>query len=737
MVLALAGVPAHAQQWNFYSAGSQSFHVPFVAATSGENPNNRYVALSLPHEGELKRNNFVVDTGSLGLVATPQYFTPGKNDVELSGAGTASISYSSDGLGTKGKLYLTTVTIHGEGNQTATARVPVLHGTESISSKPNDFHQLGIGFDRPGVQVQNGFQLPNMNLFLGLSQIGGQAVTNMNPGYIMASKDFTVNGQTFKPGIMLGLTQQNTGGFAFAQLLPNTSVPSLPAGCSQPGMNCPLSWNAPQGIAQVTTPGNPARNFTNLPMLPDTGIGWMILSVPNAGLPTVTAKCGAQAAGASDVACLPQGSTVQIFLPGQAQASFTFTAPATGEGIQVAQGPDAGTQVNTGLSFYNNLDYLYDPIGGFVGYRANRPDVSSLIVPLLAMQGTLSVQNGFATTLPGVLMADTTLLQAGAGTFSGAISGTGGLTVGSGNVTLAGANSYSGGTIVNNGAALTIGSTGSITGNLTVNAGASFTNNGTVNTPGVWQLNQGTFANNSAFLGNLANVATATNTGTLTGSVINGAAGSFANNGTVTGNVVNMGVWSGSGSHVGSMANSGVISPGNSIGATAVAGNFSQSSTGTFLTEVAGAGLSDRINVGGAATLGGQVLVSALPGMSFAPSTTYTILSAAGGLSGTFAVGERALSLPAVDPELRRQQRLSQPGDRRLCHCRGDADAGRGGQRARCQRQQRHRRLRHGAGRHGLQHVQQHPGAGDLAGDLRQQLCGLLDLRWSRAPSSS
>src|SRR4030095_12121054 len=46
---------------------------------------------------------------------------------------------------------------------------------------------------------------------------------------------------------------------------------------------------------------------------------------------------------------------------------------------------------------------------------------------------------------------------------------------------------------------------------------------------------------------------------------------------------------------------------------------------------------SDRINVGGTAALGGQVFVSALPGMAFAPSTTYTILSAAGGLSGTFA----------------------------------------------------------------------------------------------------
>jgi outer membrane autotransporter protein len=68
-----------------------------------------------------------------------------------------------------------------------------------------------------------------------------------------------------------------------------------------------------------------------------------------------------------------------------------------------------------------------------------------------------------------------------------------------------------------------------------------------------------------------------------------------------------------------------------------VTGNFTQTASGTYTTEVAGAGASDRINVTGTATLGGQVVVTALPGMAFAPSTTYTIVSAAGGLSGTFA----------------------------------------------------------------------------------------------------
>jgi autotransporter-associated beta strand protein len=267
------------------------------------------------------------------------------------------------------------------------------------------------------------------------------------------------------------------------------------------------------------------------------------------------------------------------------------------------------------------------------------------------------------------LMSNLSLTQAGSGTWNGPIFGPGGLALQSGAVTLAGANTYTGGTTVNGGT-LTIGSGGSIIGNLTVNSGAAFVNNGTVNTPGVWQANQGTFTNNGAFLGNLATVGSATNTGTMTGSVINGGSfvnsgsvngdflnlnvatatntgtlsgsvangGTFVNNGAVNGNFQNVGVLSGNGTIGGNFFNMGVMAPGNSIGTISVAGNFVNAASGTYLTEVVGQGQSDRITVGGAAALqGGTVVVSVLPGLAFAPSTTYTLVSAAGGLSGTFA----------------------------------------------------------------------------------------------------
>ena len=165
-----------------------------------------------------------------------------------------------------------------------------------------------------------------------------------------------------------------------------------------------------------------------------------------------------------------------------------------------------------------------------------------------------------------------------------------------------------------NGGTLTIGSTGSITGLLTINPGGNFVNNGTVSSPGQWQLNQGSFTNSGSFVGSLANTGTATNNGTLSGSVINGNSGMFTNNGTVTGSVANMGMWTGGGTVGGDMVNSGVLSgigtiqgsttnlgviaPGNSIGTMKVAGNFAQAASGT-IDRGRGAGLSDRINVGG------------------------------------------------------------------------------------------------------------------------------------------
>jgi autotransporter-associated beta strand protein len=627
-LLALASGPAHAQ-WNYYANGGTSFFVPFVSANGQDasNPNDfRLVSMSLNYgNGPQKTSAFTMDTGSLGINAGQTAYQPGPGDILL---GPGGITYTSSGTSGGGMLYLTTVTINGQNGQTATARVPILSSSGTAA-------QMGVGFDRPGLQASSGVPLPNLNPFLGLLTINGQPVMNMNPGYIVTNSSSNPYGQ---PGVILGLTQQNTSNFSFVQLTPNGG---LPAGCTTPGMSCPSSWNAATATVQIGS-----QTFAGLNMLPDSGIGYMILSVPNGGIPTA-------ACVNANARCLGTGTQVSIFLPGQSQAvaSYSFAAQnvlittptVPSNGVQpgysevIQDNPSLGFDVNSGRGFFTAYDYLYDPIGGFVGYRLNGLSVtggSAVIIPLLALQGNLALQNGFNATFPTYLMAATTLQQTGSGTFTGSIFGPGSLTLNSGTVTLAGANNYTGGTTVNGG---TLNVTGSITGDLAVLPGATFVNSGTVNSPGYWLSNQGTFTNSGTIVGNFANVATTTNTGTFTGSVINGTGGSFVNNGSVGGDFLNIGVLSGNGTIGGNFFNMGVMAPGNSIGTINVAGNFVNSASGTYLAEVVGQGQSDRVTVGGSALLqGGTVVVSVLPGLAFAPSTRYTLLSAAGGLSGTF-----------------------------------------------------------------------------------------------------
>jgi hypothetical protein len=76
--------------------------------------------------------------------------------------------------------------------------------------------------------------------------------------------------------------------------------------------------------------------------------------------------------------------------------------------------------------------------------------------------------------------------------------------------------------------------------------------------------------------------------------------------------------------------------PGNSIGTLNINGSFTQNG-GTYVVEANAQGQSDRINVGGIATLNGvAVQVLAAPG-NYATRTTYTILNATGGVSGTYS----------------------------------------------------------------------------------------------------
>src|SRR5882672_7548123 len=131
-LLVLAGSPAHAQ-WNYYDNSSNSFYVPFVPGLSSD---FRYVKLSVNNgTGPQTTTNFVMDTGSLGIVAGSNYFNPGPGDIAL---GTGSITYTTSGTAQLGTLYLSTVTINGLNGQTATTRVPVLQSGTTTS-------QMGVG----------------------------------------------------------------------------------------------------------------------------------------------------------------------------------------------------------------------------------------------------------------------------------------------------------------------------------------------------------------------------------------------------------------------------------------------------------------------------------------------------------------------------------------------------------------------------------------------------------------
>jgi outer membrane autotransporter protein len=114
------------------------------------------------------------------------------------------------------------------------------------------------------------------------------------------------------------------------------------------------------------------------------------------------------------------------------------------------------------------------------------------------------------------------------------------------------------------------------------------------------------------------------------------SAGRLAINGSITSDVTvgaggNLG---GSGSINGAVTVLGTITPGNSIGTLSVNGSYSQ--TGTYNVEVNSAGQSDRIVVQGAATIGGTLAVQASPG-PYQRVTTYTILTATGGVTGSYA----------------------------------------------------------------------------------------------------
>ena len=113
------------------------------------------------------------------------------------------------------------------------------------------------------------------------------------------------------------------------------------------------------------------------------------------------------------------------------------------------------------------------------------------------------------------------------------------------------------------------------------------------------------------------------------------------------------GLLEGHGKILGSVTNNsgGTVLPGGSIGTLTVGGNYTQGSTSTLLIQVSPTA-SSQLAVGGAASLAGTLNIQAAPGnLGYVPFSKYVILTAGGGITGTFntITGTLPLLLP-VEP---------------------------------------------------------------------------------------
>lgn len=253
--------------------------------------------------------------------------------------------------------------------------------------------------------------------------------------------------------------------------------------------------------------------------------------------------------------------------------------------------------------------------------------------------GTLTFGGGTLLTTNSFTSNRSVTLNAGGGTFntsgnsltlSGNMTGSGSLTkTGAGTLILTGTNSYTGGTTVT--AGILQGDTISLQGVIANNSQVTFNQN-----------TNGTYAGIMTGSGSL--IKTGTGTLTLTGTnTYTGATsideGSLSVNGSISSPVTigAAGTLMGSGLIAGDVANSGVLAPGNSIGTLTIIGNYTQNIGSTYQVEANAAGQSDRLAVTGTAAInGGTVSVLAESG-NYRLRTLYTILTATGGVTGTYS----------------------------------------------------------------------------------------------------
>jgi fibronectin-binding autotransporter adhesin len=376
------------------------------------------------------------------------------------------------------------------------------------------------------------------------------------------------------------------------------------------------------------------------------------------------------------------GSTVNLgnsLLFIEPTGTSTFAGSITGGSSSELIFEGTGTQILSGANTMSGPVFIDSGAlsmgaGGSIA-SASEIFVESGAVFDISNGGNQTIQNLGGETGANVTLGANTLTvseSSGSSTYSGVISGAGGLTVqGPGTLFLTGTNTYTGPTTINSGT-LALFSGGSIAASSGVDlagAGATFDISVGSNTQTIKDLS-GVSGSTLALGGNALVFGTADSTdfaGSITGfgQLTKQGAGTFTLSGNssdffgttlVTGGILQVGPISapnailggsvtvendaavvGFGAIGGSLANpSGIVVPFSSTSKSmTVGGNYTQGGAGTLAIGLTSSGHSELL-VNGSANLAGTLYADFAPG-AYTPLSRATVLSAAGGVSGTFS----------------------------------------------------------------------------------------------------
>ena len=321
------------------------------------------------------------------------------------------------------------------------------------------------------------------------------------------------------------------------------------------------------------------------------------------------------------------GGTLRITGTGFSQTARSVTMTGNGGGFDIA---DAAARFTVSQALSGSGALVKSGDGTLVLSGANSYSGGTLV-----SGGTLQ---GDAASLQGNITNNARLVfdQQSDGTFAGDLSGTGAFVKsGSGTLVLSGASSYSGGTLVGGGTLQ--GDTASLQGNITNNAQLVFD-----------QQSNGIFTGSLSGSGSLVKQGS----GML---VFNGNGAGFAGSTVVENGMLKVGdadpsaavlggdvtigtggTLRGHGVILGSVTNQGILRPGGSVGTLTINGNLVQTANSVLQIDTTPAGEAGKLVVGGSAQLAGGLSIIGENG-SWSPQTNYTILTSAGGISGTFA----------------------------------------------------------------------------------------------------